>query len=42
MHRIMFFFGVSDVSEDVRVYTDDENKFKIEIPQGEFELNYKL
>ncbi|KAG5018131.1 hypothetical protein JHK87_013986 [Glycine soja] len=23
----------SDVSEDVRVYTDDENKFKIEIPE---------
>lgn len=30
---------VSDVSEDVRIYTDDENKFKIEIPQGE--LNCK-
>ncbi|WVZ21090.1 hypothetical protein V8G54_008412 [Vigna mungo] len=26
--------ALSDVSEDVRVYTDDENKFKIEIPQG--------
>ena len=30
------------MSEDVRVYTDDENKFKIEIPQGEFELNCRL
>lgn len=26
---------ISDVSEDVSIYTDDENKFKIEIPQGE-------
>ncbi|CAJ1973104.1 unnamed protein product [Sphenostylis stenocarpa] len=26
--------ALNDVSEDVRVYTDDENKFKIEIPQG--------
>ncbi|KAH1252147.1 PsbP domain-containing protein 3, chloroplastic [Glycine max] len=25
--------ALNDVSEDVRVYTDDENKFKIEIPQ---------
>ncbi|KAK7351830.1 hypothetical protein VNO77_11556 [Canavalia gladiata] len=25
--------ALNDVSEDVRIYTDDENKFKIEIPQ---------
>ncbi|KAK7310652.1 hypothetical protein RJT34_08279 [Clitoria ternatea] len=25
--------AINDVSEDVRVYTDDENKFKIEVPQ---------
>ena len=39
MYHITFFnlnvFWVSDVSEDVRVYIDDENKFKIEIPEGE-------
>ena len=29
------------MSEDVRVYTDDENKFKIEIPQGKLN-NYKF
>lgn len=28
------------MSEDVRVYTDDVNKFKIEIPQGEIELQF--
>lgn len=28
------------MSEDVRVYTDDVNKFKIEIPQGDFELQF--
>ncbi|RDX65062.1 PsbP domain-containing protein 3, chloroplastic [Mucuna pruriens] len=26
-------FALNDVSEDVRTYTDDENKFKIDIPQ---------
>ncbi|KAJ1427429.1 PsbP family [Sesbania bispinosa] len=26
-------FALNDVSEDVRIYTDDVNKFKIEIPQ---------
>ena len=45
MYHIIFFnlnvFWVSDVSEDVRVYTDDENKFKIEIPQGKLN-NYKF
>eukprot|EP00256_Glycine_max_P059468 XP_014627992.1 uncharacterized protein LOC100784410 [Glycine max] len=30
---IVGFFALSDVSEDVRVYTENENKFKIEIPQ---------
>ena len=29
------------MSEDVRVYTENENKFKIEIPQGKLN-NYKF
>ncbi|MCI08420.1 PsbP domain-containing protein [Trifolium medium] len=32
--------ALNDVSEDFSIYTDDENKFKIEIPQGE--LNWKF
>lgn len=29
------------MSEDVRVYADDENKFKIEIPQGELNCKFE-
>lgn len=31
-----WFVELLDVREDLRVYSDEENKFKIMIPQGEF------